>query len=243
MDRCAIVTGVSTGLGEALAIRLVEAGYQVLGIGRRSSGRLAAPRFTLVATDLAQLDALEAALDAALSRLAAKRPVRACLINNAATIAGTGVVGTLTADAIASDFNVNLAAPAVIANAFCRVFADRHCDRRIINVSSGAAQSPIEGAALYSIAKAGLEMLTRAIAADHATDGLRAVTLRPGILDTRMQAALRGQRPERLPSVAMFRDFHASGRLVAPDEVAAKVVTHLVEGRIENGRTYTAAEL
>ena len=96
---------------------------------------------------------------------------------------------------------------------------------------------------LYSIAKAGIEMLTRALAAEHGAHGLVAVTLRPGIIDTPMQQSLRTQSAERLPQVTMFRDFHASGRLVPPDEVAAKVVARLVEGEVDNGRTYSYAEL
>ncbi|HEX7328425.1 MAG TPA: SDR family NAD(P)-dependent oxidoreductase [Casimicrobiaceae bacterium] len=243
MRRCAIVTGVSTGLGEALAARLLARGYEVLGVGRRTSPRLAGAAFTFVAVDLAHPDTAGTALADAFATIAAERPGSVCLVNNAATIDGVGVLGTLTAATIATDFDVNLAAPVIAADSFCRTFTDAQCARRIINVSSGAAQTPIAGASLYSIAKAGIEMLTRALAAEHGAHGLVAVTLRPGIIDTPMQQSLRTQSAERLPQVTMFRDFHASGRLVPPDEVAAKVVARLVEGEVDNGRTYSYAEL
>lgn len=243
MRAAAIVTGVSSGLGEALAVRLLANGYDVVGVGRRASPRVAHSRFALVEADLAHVDRLGELLDRAFARVAAGAPTAVCLVNNAATAHGVGVLGSLGAAAIATDLDVNLAAPTIVADCFCRAFVDPQCDRRIVNVSSGAAQAPIAGAALYSIAKAGLEMLTRALAAEHGQSGLRAITLRPGIIDTPMQAELRAQTIERLPSADMFREFHASGRLAAADAVAEKVVARLVEGDVENGRCYAIAEL
>lgn len=243
MRRTAIVTGVSTGLGEALAAHLLAQDYDVLGVGRRPSSRLGGARFAFAQADFAELDALEATLAGAFAAIAARKPRFVCLINNAATVGGVGTLGTLGGAGIAADLDVNLAAPVIAVDCFCHSFADPDCERRIVNVSSGAAQAPIAGASLYSVAKAGLEMLTRALAVEHDERSFRAITLRPGIIDTPMQQAMRGQPAARLPAVAMFRDFHASGRLVAPAEVAAKVVARLVEGAIDNGRTYTYAEL
>lgn len=190
MHRFAIVTGVSAGLGEALAARLLARGFDVLGVGRRRSLRLTEAGFTFVRADLARVDALDATLGEAFAAVASQRPAFVCLVNNAATVGSVGLVGTLGAAAIAADLAVNLAAPVIAADCFCR-----------------------------------------------------AITLRPGIIDTPMQETIRGQSAGRLPGVAMFRDFHASGRLVPAAEVAAKVVSRLVEGEIDNGRTYTCAEL
>jgi NAD(P)-dependent dehydrogenase (short-subunit alcohol dehydrogenase family) len=239
----AIVTGVSRGLGEALALELVARGARVLGIGRDASPRLGGPLFRFVRCDLAQAAMLPAMLEPVFGSIAAARPGAVCLINNAATLEPVGVVGTTEADAIATSLTVNLTAPVVLASLFCRAFADDAIERRIINVSSGAAQSAITGEALYCIAKAGLEMLTRTLAAEQASPRFRAISLRPGVIDTQMQTFARTQPSERLPSVDMFKGFHASGQLVAPAVVAGKVVERLVLGPVENGRTYTYAEL
>ena len=237
-----IVTGVSQGLGEALAVELLARGACVFGIGPRSSPALAGERFAFVRCDLSDAKAAAPILASALAAVAAARPGRACLVNNAATIEPAGVLGALDADAIDRSLGLNLATPIVLANLFCRAFDDA-CERRIVNVSSGAASHPIAGEALYCIAKAGVEMLTRMLSAEHASPRFRAITLRPGVIDTPMQAYARSQPPSRLPSVEMFRGFHEERQLVAPDVVARKVVARLVQGDVDGGRTYRYDEL
>jgi benzil reductase ((S)-benzoin forming) len=138
---------------------------------------------------------------------------------------------------------VNLVAPTVLSNLFCAVFDDDSIERRIINVSSGAAQSTLAGESLYCVAKAGLEMLTRSLAAERTSERFRAITVRPGLIDTAMQTFARTQSKSTLPSVDLFKEFHASGRLVAPDVVARKIVERLVVAPVEHGRTYSYAEL
>jgi hypothetical protein len=62
-------------------------------------------------------------------------------------------------------------------------------------------------------------------------------------MDTDMQARARAQPPDVLPSVGLLREFHRQGRLVAPAVVASKIVTRLVVGDVEHGRTYGYREL
>jgi benzil reductase ((S)-benzoin forming) len=242
MERAAIVTGVSRGLGEALVLDLVGRGWRVLGVGRHDSPRAAHARYRFVAHDLTDAAGVDA-LAPALREVAAARPGAAVLINNAATAGPVGVFGRLAASDISASLALNLAAPAALADLFCRVFDDSACDRRIVNVSSGAAERTLSGGGVYCVAKAGLEMLTRVIAAEHATPTLRAITLRPGIIDTEMQVFMRTQSSDALPSVGLFQGFHSSGQLVAAASVARKTIDRLVEGPIESGRTYSYAEL
>jgi len=240
---CAIVTGVSSGLGEALAADLLARGCAVLGIGRSTSPRLGGDRYEFVAHDLRDAASVDTRLAPAFAAVAAARPERICLFNNAATLEPVGVLGDVDAAGITRSLAVNLLAPIALANLFCRTFDDDTVDRRIINVSSGAAQSTLPGESLYCIAKAGLEMLTRSLAAEHASPRFRAMTLRPGVIDTPMQAFARTRPRTALPSVDLFKDFHAQRQLVPPDTVARKVVDRLAFADVENGRTYSYAEL
>ncbi len=239
----AFVTGVSRGLGEALAARLLAAGWSVAGLSRTAPAALAGPRFTWVEADLGDVAMATAAILAAMRRAATPMPARALLVNNAAMAEPVGRMGELAVGALAASLAVNLVAPTALANAFCATFADARIARRVINVTSGLAGRAISGASLYSIGKCGMEMLTRALAIDHPEHGFAAVTLRPGIIDTAMQVFMRSRSSEELPDVGMFRSFHDDGQLVAADRVAEVTIARLVDRDVESGRTYNYAEL
>jgi len=241
--RAAIVTGVSRGLGEALAHALLERGYHVVGVGRTSGARLTGPNYRFVELDLAEAQRVGDVLGAPFAQLAARSPEYVCLINNAALGTPVGVIGTLDANEISRSLAVNLAAPIALANLFCQVFADDASERRIINVSSGAAGNTMPGVSNYCVAKAGLEMLTRSLAAEQPDGRFRAITVRPGVIDTGMQEFMRSQPKEVLPGVALFEGFFKGGQLVPPDTTARVIVEKVVVEPVENGRTYTYQEL
>ena len=239
----AIVTGVSRGLGEALAAAMLARGFAVLGVGRTASPRLKGKLYHHAACDLAQPALLAAAVTPQLRQLVAGKPTAVTLINNAAVATPTGLVGHLDAAAIASALATNTAAPVVMADLFCRSFPDDTVERRIINISSGAAQTAIAGSAVYSMSKAALEMLTRSIAVEYSAPRFRCISVRPGIFETGMQAYMRSRDPAEFPSVGLFRGFKENGLLKDPADVAARIVEKLVLGPIENGRTYIHTDL
>jgi benzil reductase ((S)-benzoin forming) len=241
--RAAIVTGVSRGLGEALAHALLARDYIVMGIGRAGGARLAGPQFQFVHVELAHATRIDDVLAAPFADLAARNPDYVCLINNAAVGTPLGLHGRMASRDIAESLAINLAAPAALCNLFCRVFADDTVERRIINVSSGAASNAMPGMSGYCVAKAGLEMLTRALATERQGACFRAITIRPGIIDTGMQEQMRSQPSDVLPGVALFEGFHKSGQLVSPDITASAIVEKLVVAPVEHGRTYTYQEL
>jgi len=241
--KTAIVTGVSRGLGEALVRALLAGGFAVTGIGRTSGAAPNGAHYRFVVCDLADTINIDAALTPAFRAIADARPEFLCLVNNAATAGPIGTIGSLDGDALAASMAANLVAPIVIANLFCRMFVDPAQARRIINVSSGAADTPLPGGGPYSIAKAGLEMLTRQLAAEHDAATFRAITVRPGVIDTDMQTFMRSQTKETLPSIDLFKGFHREHRLVAPETVAGKIVDKLVLSDVEQGRTYNYREL
>src|SRR5207302_1114344 len=160
------------------------------------------------------------ALTPALRAIADAQPEFLCLINNAATAGPVGTIGSLGSEALTSSMAVNLVAPVAVANLFCRVFVTqmrgqtRAQIQRIINVSSGAADSPLPGGGPYSIAKAGLEMLTRQLAAEHDAATFRAITVRPGVIDTDLQPFMRSQTRETLPGIDLLAGFHRQHRVV-----------------------------
>ncbi len=239
----AIVTGVSRGLGEALAATMLARGFAVLGVGRTASAKLKGRLYHHAACDLSRPALIAASVAPALRQLAARKPESVTLINNAAVATPTGLVGHLDAAEIEMALVTNTAAPVVMADLFCRSFSDDAIQRRIINISSGAAQTAIAGSAVYSMSKAALEMLTRSIAAECTAPRFRCISLRPGIFETAMQAYMRNRDPAEFPSVGLFRGFKENGLLKDPGDVAERIVDKLVQGPVENGRTYTHTDI
>jgi benzil reductase ((S)-benzoin forming) len=238
-----IVTGVSRGLGEALAADLIARGFIVIGVGRAASPKLKGESYLHATCDLARPSQIAASVTPALRAAAGRNPSAVTLINSAAVASPAGLFGHLDAAQIESAFAVNVAAPAVMTDLFCRTFPDDAVERRIINVSSGAAQTAIAGSAVYCMSKSALEMLTRAVCAEQTAPTFRCVTLRPGIFDTGMQAYMRSHDPADFPSVGLFRGFKEKELLKDPAEVAVRIVEKLVLGPIDNARTYLHTDL
>lgn len=241
--QAAIVTGVSRGLGEALAAELLGRGAMVVGVGRSASARHQSERYRHVACDLAHPAVVAAAVLPALRDLALDKPSAVTLINNAAVATPVGLIGRLDAAEIESAIATNVAAPIVMVDLFCRAFPAFKPARRIINISSGAAVNALAGSSPYCMSKAALEMLTRAVIADHPDRSIECITLRPGIFETAMQQFMRSRDPADVPSVAMFRGFKEQGILKDPAEVARNIVAKLIFGPVENGRTYAHTDL
>ena len=107
----AIVTGVSRGLGEALAAELLGRGAMVVGVGRSRSARHQSDRYRHVACDLAHPAVVAAAVLPALRDLALDKPSAVTLINNAAVATPVGLIGRLDAAEIESAIATNVAAP------------------------------------------------------------------------------------------------------------------------------------
>jgi benzil reductase ((S)-benzoin forming) len=241
--QAAIVTGVSRGLGEALAVELLRRGVSVIGVGRSSSDKLGGEAYRFVECDLARSEQTAQALAPALREFAGLEPTAVTLINNAAVAGPVGPIGRLDAREIELALATNIAAPLLLAGQFLRVFADDSVERRIINISSGAAQRALAGSAVYGMSKAAIEMLTLSLAADLTSPRFRAIALRPGIFETGMQAFMRSRDPAEFASVELFRGFKQQGLLKEPADVAARIVARLVLEPVDHGRIYVHTDL
>src|SRR5262249_6309079 len=97
---------------------------------------------------------------------------------------------------------------------------------RVVNVSSGAAVRPFPGLAAYCAAKAGLHLGGASVAAEDGQD-LHILGRQPGVVDTEMQLSTRSKSLDDFPWGTTFRQYHAEGKLVAPERPAADIVEFL----------------
>lgn len=232
-DTIAILTGASRGIGAALARGLARPGVRLVTLARRDDADLAAhasaqgAELEQVKVDLSDL----AAADAAGARIAASLPRdarRYLLINNAGTVQPVASCAGLTDPAaISAAFNLNVSTVMLLTARFVQAVQGLQADRRVLNISSGAGRNPSAGWGVYCATKAALDMYTRVLKAEQGGEGVRAVSLAPGIVDTDMQEAIRGSDPASFPALARFQEFKAAGQLAAPADVATRILAYL----------------
>jgi NAD(P)-dependent dehydrogenase (short-subunit alcohol dehydrogenase family) len=230
-----ILTGASRGLGRAIAERLLAADRTLLTISRRPDAdldQLAATRSARLeqwALDLGHDIGVAARLEAWLRRQTGSRISSATLINNAGLLGTVGPLQGADAESTAAVLRVGLEAPALLAAAFLRATDGWKVPRKVLNVSSGAGRRAIAGWAAYCAAKAGLDQLSRVMAADEALrpNGARIVALAPGVIDTDMQAQTRAADAEGFPDQPRFVEMKASGQLASSHDAAARVLAYL----------------
>ncbi len=176
MTKAALVTGASSGIGEAISISLLNEGYEVFGIGRSfSSCTISDPMFHPVCMDLLDTsNLLEYVKTLPADRLD-------LLINNAGA-AWYGPHETLSPIMIQTMTRTNLEVPFLLSNALLRTLKKNH--GMIINISSVTALSASPHGAVYGSLKAGLLHFSRTLFEEHRKSGLRVCTIMPDMTDS-----------------------------------------------------------
>jgi benzil reductase ((S)-benzoin forming) len=227
--RLALVTGTSSGIGAAVATELLEHGWQVIGVARRTP-KFQPGNYQHLALDLADVGKATATIERELgARLAERTWQRLGLVNNAA-LAPAGRVQKLDTGELARAYVLNAVMPLWLMGFVLRRRADG-AQLRIVNISSGAAQRPFPGLAIYCSTKAALRMAGMVVAAEVEDVGI--FSYEPGVVDTEMQRATRETPLAEFPWGTTFRQYHAEGRLVPPELPAADVVKFLESERAE----------
>ncbi len=140
------------------------------------------------------------------------------IINNAAVLEPVASIASSDAAAWQRHIEINLIGPYLLIRAALPSLRERH--GRIINVSSGAANYATAGWSAYSASKAGLNQLSETVALEEPT--ITSLAVRPGKLDTDMQATVRQAGATGMTEAdhQRFVDYHEQGELIAPEQPA-----------------------
>ena len=227
-SRVALIMGASRGIGAAAAGAFLQAGYDVALAARsvdtcRDLARqfdetgARARAYAADVADHAQADAVLQAVGRDFGRLDV-------VVNNAGVITPIADLGAAEPADWAQSIAINLiGAFHVIRAALPGLRARRGV---LINVSSGAASTVLEGWSAYCAGKAGLAMLTRSVALEEGDAGVRAFGFRPGVVDTDMQVAIRASGVNRVSKLRRED--------LAPPEEPARFMVWLASGAADD---------
>ena len=184
----ALVTGANTGIGQAIAVGLAEAGAHVLAAGRRPCDETIARIEAAGGTGEAILMDLSNPADAA-AQFATLGPLD-ILVNNAGIIRRADSTDYTEAD-WDDVMDVNLKAVFLLSQAFAKSALDRGAPARIVNIASllsfqGGIRVPA-----YTASKHGVAGLTKILANEWAASGINVNAVAPGYIATNNTTALR----------------------------------------------------
>lgn len=191
--RVAIVTGGSRGIGEAIALALSEFGARVALSSRKIEGlnavkeKIEAQGGTAVSlpAHMGNLESLQGVVDGTIEAFGTVD----ILVNNAATNPIFGPVMDADPGAWDKIMDVNLKGVFFLTKAVAKIMMEKG-KGSIINVSSEAAVKPTPFLGVYSVSKAGLDMVTKTFAMEWGGQGIRVNGIAPGLVQTHFSQAL-----------------------------------------------------
>jgi 3-oxoacyl-[acyl-carrier protein] reductase len=189
-NKKALVTGASRGIGRAITERFLSEGAEVWGLGTKEPADLAervaaaGGKLHWITADLGDLDAVEPVIEAALKESGGFD----VLVNNAG-ITKDGLSFRMSLSDFQRVLDVNLTASFLVARVVARDMIRKKAGS-IINMSSVIGQHGGGGQANYAASKAGLIGVTKSLAQEVGSRGVRVNAIAPGYIATDMTEAV-----------------------------------------------------
>jgi len=217
------VTGVSRGLGKAVAEKFLQEGYSVVGLGRSSD--IQHENYTFHACDLSLTSEIENIQFDTESE-------EVILINNAGQIGHIQRISDQKQPDFEEVMRINTLAPMYLS---WSCLQQTKGAIKIVNISSGAATRAIPGWAAYCASKAALDRFSETIQLEEKEKG-RAVkvwSVAPGVIDTAMQEKIRSASAANFSSLETFLDLKKNDELTNPQVTADKLFRLIVQEEVD----------
>lgn len=216
MTQTIFITGVGSGIGHALAETYLGRGARVYGIGRREPADLAgAPGFAFASLDLSRTESIFPVV----SRLIAGVAKLDAAILNAGVLGEIGDMSGTSLERMRYVMEVNLWANKPVLDA---LFDGNREVTQVAAISSGASVSGARGWNAYALSKAALNMMMKLYAEERPETHFSA--LAPGLVDTDMQARIRGLAPDaRYPTVERLKRAAGTEAMPSPEALAPRL--------------------
>jgi meso-butanediol dehydrogenase/(S,S)-butanediol dehydrogenase/diacetyl reductase len=217
-DKTIVVTGAGSGIGAACVRRLHEEGATIVAVdvNRADLDRVVAgldsDRMLAIAADVVDRGQVESIVTCAVERFG---PLHGLV--NSAGVRGVGSVLDFEDEAWRKVMSVNLDATFRFCQAFARSLRQAGVPGAIVNISSAAGIMAVPNRLGYVASKFAVSGITRAMAMELATLGIRVNAIAPGMIRTPMTAGM-FKDPE---NERRIRAAHPIGREGAPEEIAS----------------------
>ena len=224
-QKSVIVTGATSGIGQAVALKFAEAGAQVTAIGRNQAalGKLKSAAETNggnlwpVAADVTNGTEIAVAVDEAVARFG-----RLDALVNAAGHLATGTIENTSGEAWDAMMNVNLRAVFQLMQLCVAHLAETKGN--IVNVSSVTGLRSFPGVLAYCVSKAGVDQLTRCAALELAPKGIRVNAVNPGVVVTEIHKRGGMDEEQYAAFLEHSKTTHPIGRVGGTGEIADLVL-------------------
>ncbi|WP_454781846.1 SDR family NAD(P)-dependent oxidoreductase [Legionella sp. WA2022007384] len=212
MSHVALITGASSGIGQALALELASQDITVIAIARNNDELLKLKdknpdKIKIISTDITT--------DKGLNKIGAglKGLKINYLIHNAGIIAPLGSLNEANPSDVKKIIETNLIAPILLTQNVLPFFTKQ--GGRILNITSVAAEKAVPGAGAYCITKSALNMWTQVLQTELPAE-IVATDVIPGEVDTGMQKNLRECPVEQFPLATEFQEAYKEHTLIPP---------------------------
>jgi NAD(P)-dependent dehydrogenase (short-subunit alcohol dehydrogenase family) len=236
-----LITGATSGIGKATALRFAEAGANVAAVGRNETALtelqadldgLRAKCLTIQA-DLAKPEGVDAAVAKVIERFGGVD-----VLVNAAGHISNGTVETTTLEAWDTMLDINLRSVFLMMQKALPSLIERRGN--VVNVSSVTGLRAFPGVLAYCVSKAGLDQLTRCASLELAGKGVRVNAVNPGVVITEIHKRGGMSEQDYQAFLMRSRETHPLGRVGEAGEIA-ELILFLASKRASwiTGATYS----
>jgi NAD(P)-dependent dehydrogenase (short-subunit alcohol dehydrogenase family) len=240
-DKVLLVTGATSGIGKATALRFAQAGANVAAVGRNEQAlselerqcETAGVQSLAISADLSQAEAADSVIAKTVERFGGID-----FLVNAAGHISSGTIENTSLQAWDAMLDINLRAPFVLMQKALPSIIQRRGN--IVNVSSVTGLRSFPGVLSYCVSKAGLDQLTRCAALELAAQGVRVNAVNPGVVVTEIHKR-GGQSDEQFAAfLEHSKTTHPLGRVGQAAEVA-ELISFLASDKASwiTGATYS----
>lgn len=236
--KIALVTGASSGIGKAVALRFAKEGASVAAVARRKD-RLNSlvqdinDKIHPIVADLSKESDAKACVDEVSKKLGGLD-----ILIHAAGIIGTGTIENTTLEQWDTMMNINLRSIFHLTQCCLPSLIERRGN--IVSLSSVAGLRSFPGVLAYSVSKAGVDQFTRCVALELAPKGVRVNAVDPGVVVTELHRAGGMNEEQYQAFLERSKTTHPLGRVGTPEEVT-ELILFLASDRASwiTGATYS----